>query len=98
MNHVTVIGEREGGAAVKGVGSIQHRQTAALQQRLQMVCPSLRVLAVLSHPLQEATDILQRSVLLIQMPVKIDLGCVCVCLEGRVQSAGVLGSISAHQA
>lgn len=53
---------------MKGMGSIPHRQTAALQQRLQMVCPSLRMLAVLSHPLQEATDILQSSVLLIQMP------------------------------
>lgn len=38
-----------------------------------MLCPSLRMLAVPSYPLQEATGILQSSVLLIHMPVKVDV-------------------------
>lgn len=52
-------------------GVSQHTQIAALPQRLQMVPSSLRMLAVPSQPLQEVIGILQSSVLLSWIPIKV---------------------------
>lgn len=74
-------------------GVIQHTQTTALQQRLPMVPSSPRRLIVPSQPLQEAIGILQSSVLLSWMPVKVDVlskHCVCVGGGGRWRAEDTL--------
>lgn len=59
------------GQADMNQGVSQHSQIAALLQRLQMDPSSLRMWAVPSQPPQEATGILQSSVLLSWIPVKV---------------------------